>query len=131
MKNRTINAFFNILMGLALAIGPYTLFRVCDTSEKVMKCWWSVRAETAIGVLLIFAGILIWVLKNKEALYALNLNNIATGIVAILIPSKLIGGCGKEMMACRSVTFPSIYIISGIVILFSIGNLIYLKKAGK
>lgn len=128
MKNKLINAFFYIIMGILLAVGPYTLFRVCDTSEKVMKCWWSVRAETAIGGLLVFAGILILLLKSKEIQYAINLNTIATGIVAILIPSKLIGGCAKEMMPCRSLTFPSIYIISVAIIIFSIGNIIYLKK---
>lgn len=128
MKNRIINTLFYILTGVLLAIGPYTLFRVCDTSEKIMKCWWSVRAETAIGILIIFAGILSWILKNKEARVALNLNNIATGIIAILIPSWLIGGCAKETMLCRSLTFPAVYIISTVIILFNIGNLIYLRK---
>lgn len=128
MKNKLINGFFYIIMGILLAVGPYTLFHVCDTSEKVMKCWWSVRAETAIGGLLIFAGILILLLKSKEIRFAINLNTIGTGVVAILIPSKLIGGCAKETMLCRSLTFPSIYIISVAVIVFSIGNMIYLKK---
>lgn len=128
MKNKITNILFYIIMGVLLASGPYTLFQVCDTSEKIMKCWWSVRAETGIGALLIFSGILILVLKSKEALYAINLYNIVIGIVAIVIPNVLIGGCGKETMPCRSLTFPSIYIISAVVILFSIGNVIYLKK---
>lgn len=131
MKNKVINAIFYIIIGLILAIGPYTLFKVCDTTEMVMKCFWSVRAETVLGGLLVFAGVISLILKGKEALYAVNLNSLAIGIAAILVPSKLIGGCAKEMMACRSVTFPSIYIISVIVIVFSIVNVVYLFKAGK
>lgn len=128
MKRRIINTFFYIIMGIALAAGPYTVFRVCDTSEKIMKCWWSVRAETVIGALLIFAGILILILKKTETLLFANLYNIALGAAAILIPSVIIGGCGKTTMACRSLTFPAIYVIAALVILFSIVNIFLLKK---
>lgn len=128
MNKRIVNAVFYIILGIALAIGPHTLFKVCDTSEKVMKCWWSVRAEIAIGSFLIFSGILILILKKAEFLLLANLYNIAIGVVAILIPSVLIGGCAKEVMPCRSLTFPSIYIIAAAVILSGIGNIVYLKR---
>lgn len=128
MKKRIVNAFFNIIMGIALAVGPYTLFKVCDTSEKIMKCWWSVRAEMAIGGLLIFTGILILILKKTETLILANIYSISLGVAAILIPSVLIGGCSKTTMACRSLTFPSIYIIAEVVILFSIVNIVLLNK---
>lgn len=131
MKNHVLNALIYILTGLAIAVGPYTLFKVCDTSEMVMKCWWTVRAETAIGGLLVFSGILILLLRKKEITYAVNLYNVAAGIVALLIPTVLIGGCGKSIMPCRSTTFPAIYIISVIVILFSIGNVIYQSRKQK
>lgn len=135
MKGRIISAFFHIVMGLGIAIGPYTVFQVCDTSEKIMKCWWSVRAVTALGILLIVAGIFSLLFKEKAALAAISLYNIATSVMVILIPSVLIGGCMKETMPCRSLTFPAIYVMAGIVILFNIlfniGNLFYLKKAGK
>ena len=132
MKNKIINAIFYIITGALLIVGPHTLFKVCDTTEKIMKCWWSTRAEIAIGGLIVFSGIIILFLKNKGVLHTINLNNIASGIAAILIPSVLIGGCGKETMPCRSLTFPAIYIIGAAVILFSIVNLIYSKKsAGK
>ena len=132
MKNKIINALFYIIAGTLLITGPHTLFKVCDTTEKIMKCWWSTRAEAAIGGLIVFSGIILLFLKSKDALQTINLSNIAAGIAGILIPSVLIGGCGKVTMPCRSLTFPAIYVISAVIILFSIANLIYFKKsAGK
>lgn len=131
MKNRVLNAVIYIITGSLLAIGPHTFFQVCDKTEKVMKCWWSTRAEIAVGGLLIFSAMIILLSKRKEVVQTLNLYNVAIGIVAILVPKVLVGGCQKVTMPCRSLTFPAIYIISVFVILFSIGNMIYLGKMRK
>lgn len=131
MNRRITNAFFDIIVGLLLAIGPYTVFKVCDTSEKIMKCWWSVRSETVLGGLLIFAGILVLILKKTEYIFLTNLYNIAIAVAAILIPNVIIGGCGKATMACRSLTFPAIYVLAAVTILFSIVNIISIKKSRK
>lgn len=128
MKNRVINACFQVVMGLSVIIGPHTIFQVCDNSEKVMKCGWSVRAEMIMGSLMIFSAVLFIFLKTREAQKVINIYNIVIGIAAILIPSKLIGGCANEMMACQRITFPAFYMISLLVVVFNIGNILYLKN---
>lgn len=130
MKNKLANAAVYLALGILLMAGPYTLFRVCDTSEKIMKCFWATRAVNAVGGLIAFGGILSPVLKDRASLAAVNLFAGAAGVAAILIPAVLIGGCGKATMACNALTFPAVYLISAAVILFSVGNLIHLKKPG-
>lgn len=130
MKKPWTNAVFYLIAGVFLAVGPHTLFRVCDTSEKIMKCWWATVAVNVLGGLIAIGGVITLL---TGAVSAVNLYSTAAGVAAILIPSVLIGGCSKETMACRALTFPAVYFISAAVILFGIGSLIYSrhKKRGK
>lgn len=125
MKKPWINAVFYLIAGVFLMFGPHTVFRVCDTSEKIMKCWWSTVAVNILGGLIAVGGV---IMLLTGAVSAINLYSAAAGTAAILIPSVLIGGCLKETMACRALTFPAIYFISAAVILFSIGSLIYSRQ---
>lgn len=128
MKNKITNVIVYLTCGILLIVGPYTLFRVCETSDMIMKCFWATKAVNAVGGLISFFGIVSLLVKSKDAVLAVNLCGAAAGITAILIPSILIGGCTMNTMACQVLTFPAIYFISIVVILFSIGNLVYLKK---
>lgn len=128
MKNKRINAAVYLAAGILLMVGPYTLFRVCDTGDKIMKCFWATRAVNAVGGLIAFGGVLSLALKGREALAAVNLFAAAAGVTAILIPYVLIGGCAKETMACNALTFPAVCLICAAVILFSVVSLIRLRK---
>lgn len=129
MKNKVTNAVVYLASGILLMVGPYILFPVCGTAEKIMKCFWATRAVNTVGGMIAFFGIVLLLLKAKDSFIAVNLCSIAAGIAAILLPSVLIGGCAKDTMPCQALTFPAVYLISAVVVLFSIGNLIYLKKA--
>lgn len=43
MKQKVVSIVSGIL-ALLLAVGPWTLFQACPTTEKVMKCHWCCRA---------------------------------------------------------------------------------------
>lgn len=131
MKNKVTNAVVYLLSGILLMIGPYTLFPVCDTVEKIMKCFWATRAVNTVGGMIAFFGIALLLLKAKDSVSVVNLCSVVAGTAAILLPSVLIGGCAKDTMPCQALTFPAVYLISAVVVLFSVGNLIYLKKAKK
>lgn len=47
MKKRYISGLLYIIIGLLIAIGPFTIFRVCipQDSDMIMKCYWTARAE--------------------------------------------------------------------------------------
>ena len=113
-----LTAILNGIIGLLLIVGPHTIFKVCSTDKMVMRCYYSTMAVAGTGALLIVIGILtIWAKTYGEQI-RLSLLSIITAVASILFPAVLIGGCGDAMMACRSVTFPSIYILNALVILY-------------
>lgn len=112
MTNK-ISSIGNILMGILLMTGPWFIFGVCSTEEKVMKCFWSCRALFALGALAVLLGILIFFAKNKSIFNEI-IMSIAISVMGILIPLVIIGGCMKETMHCLTTTFPVVYTICGI-----------------
>ncbi|NLK94221.1 MAG: DUF4418 family protein [Clostridiales bacterium] len=130
-KIRVIFGLFNLICGVLLIIGPQTLFKVCESTEKVMKCYWSTRALIGIGILIVVSALLIFIFKDLGEQKVLSILNIFYGLVAILIPKILIGGCKAVTMKCVSLTFPAVYLISSSIIIFSLAYLIYLIKVNK
>ncbi|MCB2289925.1 DUF4418 family protein [Clostridium sp. CS001] len=128
MRKKVVYGIYLIIIGAVLAVGPHTLFAVCEKGESIMKCWWSAQAEISNGILIISAGIAILVLKSKETQLGISIMTSLLGVSTILIPSVLIGGCMKSTMPCQSVTFPWIYIIGVITIIVSLFNCISLLK---
>lgn len=128
MKNRIFMTFFLLIAGILIAVGPHTIFEVCDTSEMVMKCHWSAQAEIGTGLLIITGAILYFLFKDWQSKTVISFFTIAVGIVTILIPKVLIGGCGSGRMPCQSTAFPAIYLISSAIIIFSAVNIFYLLK---
>jgi hypothetical protein len=128
MRKRAIYGIYFIIIGIILAVGPHTFFEVCPKAEHPMKCWWSAQAEISIAIMFIVAGITILAFKSAETQLGVSVMTIALGVIAILIPSVLIGGCMKDTMPCQSITFPCIYAISGVTIAVSIFYCISLAK---
>lgn len=122
MKNKWLFGFTLLVAGALIAFGPLTIIKVCDWSKMQMRCYYSSRAEIGIGIILMAAGVLYFLLEHWQARIVIGGIGIITGIVAVLIPSFLIGGCGDSRMACQSLSFPAIYLISGITILAALGN---------
>jgi len=109
-----------ILKGFLLAFGPFYIFKVCEANEKIMKCYWSSRAEIAFGVIGVFIGILIILSKQKETKLFLYIIELINCLASISIPKYLIGGCSSDMMNCQAITFPSIYLLNTITIIIVI-----------
>ena len=120
----------NILMGIMLMIGPWFVFGVCSTEEKVMKCFWSCRSLFALGILAILVGILVLLVKNRKITNEVVIS-LAISIMSILIPLVIIGGCMKDTMHCRVTTFPVIYAIAGANVLLQLFVLVKELKSPK
>lgn len=122
MKNK-IGSIINAVMGIVLAIGPFSLFKPCRI-EELMKCTYSGRIISMIGVL-IFIVSLIGLLVADENKKCINLIMISMFVCSILVPKVLIGGCEKMNMRCNSITFPFVYIIAAIGIIANSSLLIF------
>ena len=126
MKNRIATAIILGISGLLFIIGPHSIFKVCASEEMVMNCYWSVQAEVGIGILLIVSGGLYLFAARLHTRLFLLLQTAAIYVIGILIPAVLIGGCKSKDMACQNLTFPALYLIAALGLIYITGSLIYL-----
>ncbi|NFN87745.1 DUF4418 family protein [Clostridium sporogenes] len=117
MKQKIISVI-SILLSILLAIGPWTMFKVCPKAQKIMKCYWCCKAIIPIAIILIIIGIFQLISKNNKSSKILNIIAAICFIMPILLTTILIGGCMKAEMPCNVVTFPIVNTISvvGIII---------------
>lgn len=127
MKNRIITAATLIVLGFLIAIGPRTIFEVCESmGGDHMTCHWTAQAELGVGVVIAVLGLLHLVFKSLEIRAGLSIATLLNGVFALLIPTWLIGVCGMPSMSCHAVTRPALLVISILVIIVSVANAIYL-----
>jgi hypothetical protein len=111
-----------ILSALALAIAP--VFTDCESTGKMlttadgrnvsMKCHWTGVAEIAAAVPLGIAGVYTLFGRRKETLRFAAIVGAASGLMAILLPTVLIGTCMNAAMTCNVLMRP-ILLASGIL----------------
>jgi hypothetical protein len=123
MKKQLTSGITVIILGLLIALGPQFLFKACNTAEENFpRCHWSVLAEIGTGIIITALGICILLFLNEpKTRLGLSIGIFFTGIVALLIPHVLIGGCNMMSMRCRRVTFP---VLSAVCIVLLLGTII-------
>jgi hypothetical protein len=134
MKNRIFSGGAAVVFGLLIALGPQFLFKVCPVmGDMIMKCRWSARAETGAGALIAALGIALIVFAHPKTRLGLTVGIFFAGVLALLIPHALIGGCPGHSMPCRKITFPAITVISVLLLISAAVNALYLarKKDGE
>ncbi len=129
MKTK-IKSIIEIIILVLVTVGLFTILGPCN-GDKVMKCNYSVNV-----VKLLFAtGIIVKVIEifaKEQASIYFDIFSILLYIDCILVPALLIGGCQMDDMACRSVSFPSIYVVSVLLIIINVFYaLSYLLKERK
>jgi hypothetical protein len=129
MKNRIIGGVSAVVLGLLVALGPQFLFKVCETmGDTFMKCHWSAQAEIGIGALIAALGIAITLFSSPKTRLGLVIGIFLSGILALLIPHVLIGGCSMPSMQCRKIAFPAITVIGILILIGAALNAIYLAR---
>jgi hypothetical protein len=118
-----------IILGLLVILGPQFLFKVCNaTEENFPRCYWSARAEIGIGIIITALGICTLLFLDEARIgLGLSIGIFFTGIVALLIPYTLIGGCTMMSMRCQRIAFPFLRIICIVLLLGTIANIICLE----
>ena len=124
------------VFGLLIAIVPQFLLPVCSASIETkagrfipMKCFWTGRAELAVGALIILVSILLFLSRNKSATLYLYIVLTGLGVVALLLPTHLIGVCMSPTMPCRVGTLPGLIVLSGLVVVIGlVGVALALRK---
>ena len=129
MKNRIFSGGAVIVFGLLISLGPQFLFKVCPAAGgMLMKCHWSARAELGIGALIAALGIALIVFASPEIRLGLTIGVFLSGVLALLVPQVLIGGCPSPSMQCRKITFPALTVISILLLISAAFNALYLVQ---
>ena len=155
MKNRIILSLFIMFLGLMIILFPLYILPVCphpDTlintandihnqvantghshtgAGKIMKCFWTARAELGIGALIIAIGTLMLLSRTMFVRLGLSMALACISLLAIAIPTVLIGVCSNEMMRCNMGAKPALVLLSGVLFLVSLINIFYLNKIVK
>lgn len=129
MKTKIISFIQIVIAGFAI-IALSTLLQPCN-GEKVMKCMYSTDVVKLLFSTIILVRIIGFFSKQKITIY-IDITTIVLLINIILIPTWIIGGCKMDDMACRSVTFPAIYVIAILLMIVNAITLLanVLKRKG-
>lgn len=136
MRNRLLYGGAVAVFGLLIALVPVCIFPTCAKVIETaaggtvpMKCFWSGRAEIGIGLLILCGGVLLAVFKSTAIRGGISIMTALTGILGLMVPTVLIGGCEMHDMACRMTTFPAVSILSALTAVICAANAIfYLRK---
>lgn len=157
MKNRIVSSVLFIFIGALLILFPLYILPVCplpdvqampattampadamhsapmdghmhNTPGKIMKCFWTARAEIGIGSLVIAIGALVLFSRSLFVRMGLSMALACTAVLAAAIPTILIGVCGNEMMRCNMGAKPALILLAIVLVIAAISNVLYLNK---
>jgi hypothetical protein len=130
MKNRIIAGTSVITGGALVALGPWTLFKICDQSRHTepTTCYWTGRAAIGIGVTLALSGLTYFFFRSPKFRAGLSIGMALTVVLLFLTANILIGVCEMPEMACRLRTLPALNVISVPGFVLAVLNTVYLLK---
>jgi hypothetical protein len=132
-----MKAIGTIFVLLALVIGIVPQFTDCQSQGKAialpngntipMKCHWTRQAEVAVAIPLGLVGILAMTSKRRETHRVLSGMGISVGLLAVLLPTYLIGVCASPEMICNMVMRPTLILAGTLTTAAGLAGLIYLR----
>jgi hypothetical protein len=115
-KMNKIMGFGIVLLALVIAIVP--AFTDCQSQGRSlttqdgrsvpMKCHWTGIAEMGLAIPLGLTGLFNLRKQRRDASRLLAVIGAATGVVAVLFPTYLIGVCANPDMLCNMVMRPAL-----------------------
>ena len=104
--------------------GMDTTAESASVPYRMMKCFWSARAEIVTGVPLVALGILLLFARRKETFRAIGIMTALLGVLTIIIPTTVVGTCANPAMVCNTEMKPSLLISGGITVALGIAVLV-------
>jgi hypothetical protein len=131
-----ISSILIIILAILIAVLP--LFFNCQHDGKMltlengkqipMKCYWTARASTAMGVILLIVGIALGRSQQPQTRRVLNILGIVLGAIVILFPTWIIGVCTHPGASCNLVMKPALIFMGSLVIVINLVGLVTLLK---
>jgi hypothetical protein len=96
-----------------------------------MKCHWSAAGELGLGFPLLALGAVLLFSRQAETRRALGILGVVLGLIAILIPTVLIGVCAGLEMLCNSIMKPGLILAGSLVIVVSVWAVLSSLRRGE
>lgn len=116
----------SLIMILAVVIAVVPMFTDCESAGRMltladgreisMKCHWTGRAELGLGLPILAVGAMMMFSRRKESRRYLGIAATTLGVVAILLPTNLIGVCMNPDMPCVSTMKPALILGGALLI---------------
>jgi hypothetical protein len=91
---------------------------------RMMKCFWSARAEIIAGVPLVALGVLLFFARRKETIRVIGILTLLLGVLTVVIPTRLVGTCANTAMVCNTEMKPSLLVAGGITVALGVAVLV-------
>lgn len=150
MQNRVVSSLAYIIIGILFILFPMYILPVCPSESvnlptamqgqvehmhtgvgKIMKCFWTGRAEVGVGCLIIAIGILMLFCQKIFLRMGLSMAIACISLFALAIPTVLIGVCDNQMMRCNMGAKPALVLLSLLLFIVALVNTYYLNKAAR
>jgi hypothetical protein len=128
-----------LIMALAVLIAVVPIFFNCQHDEKAltlasgmkvpMKCFWTAMAAIATAVPLFGIGLLQVFSRQKETRRALGALGGVLGIMAIALPTVLIGVCMHPDASCNLVMKPALIFMGVVTLALGVASIAMPQKA--
>jgi len=119
-RSTKLFAIILIIIGILVAVGPWTIFPVCDNGQSTMICHYTALAEIIVGSMIVLLAIPLFVIKKADLMLLIGLGEAGLGVWAILVPTMLFGLCGSQFMECRTIGGPMLMLWGVLTILVSL-----------
>lgn len=129
MNKRRIYGIIFMVLSFILALIPRYIAPTCPLAHegKVMQCYHMGNALMGISGALVILAILFIAVKEDKTALGLIYSQIIVGMLAIIMPLKIIGTCGSPSMRCNIHTKPAIVLVAGLYVFI---NIIYAWRNG-
>jgi hypothetical protein len=91
---------------------------------RMMKCFWSARAEIVAGVPLVVLGVLLFFARRKETIRVIGILTVLLGVLTVIIPAQLVGTCANTAMVCNREMKPTLFVAGGITVALGVAVLV-------
>ncbi len=127
-----------IVFALGIAILPqYTTCQsqgrslaLANGSTVPMKCNWTAQGEIAVAAPLVAVGVMALASRRRESFRNLSVMGLILGVLAMLLPTTLIGVCSSQM-PCNLIMKPGLLAMGSLVSAVSVVGLVTSLRGGR
>jgi len=119
MRTGRFSACVMLFFGVLTVLAPHALFPVCAGTVATaaggvmpMKCFWTARAASGLGIVILFAGVMLFFAKQPAFRAGVALALMPVSLLTALVPLHVIGVCPSEAMPCRMGTLPALCLLA-------------------